>query len=229
MNLIIKYARSADHADIFNFASMAHNNDFFFQGMVWFYLSPPFTGNPASNSVRIPEPRPRSNATRTGRVYPKILLIPRVLPLDLHRDRKRDVRPRLRLAHEEAVQRARHPNDLYCRNALPKGQLPPTASRHEQHHDQHPTHRVSIHGFQENRCHQDHIERPRQLRRTRRILRARQSKCSAMVDRGCRNGTTACREYVGTHIHAELGRVGQEGVFGEMVGKDRLGSGIYSN
>jgi len=33
-NLLLKYARQADKASLFNYASMAHNNHFFFKGIV---------------------------------------------------------------------------------------------------------------------------------------------------------------------------------------------------
>jgi hypothetical protein len=34
-HLLLKYARQADRAALFNYASMAHNNHFFFNALVW--------------------------------------------------------------------------------------------------------------------------------------------------------------------------------------------------
>ena len=150
---------------------------------MFIFSPPPFTENLILNSERIPAPRPCSNATRNGRAYRKVLLIRRVAPLDLHRDRKRDVRPRLRLAHEKAQQRPRHLNNLHRRNALPKSQFSPTASRHQQYHNQYPTYRGSLTGAQANRGHYDHAERSCKLRWIRRSVRARKPKCSAMAVR----------------------------------------------
>lgn len=45
--LVIKYARDANKASLFNYASMAHNNHFMFTTLVRLLSPPPLSQNPA--------------------------------------------------------------------------------------------------------------------------------------------------------------------------------------
>jgi superoxide dismutase len=95
-DLLVKYSRRPEMASVFNYASMAHNNHFFFNCLV----SIDFTWqrqrhfSNMTSAVSYSHPDSRNLRERDQ----QILLVRRIPQARLPRDGKRHVRPRFRLA-----------------------------------------------------------------------------------------------------------------------------------